>query len=297
VNFRLVPLVLLLACAGSAANHERLGDQAYGDGEYTSALEEYRTAARNRPNAGVFARLGAVALKNGELREAAEAYRRLAELDRTRTLEAARGLEQVAREADRAGAGVALEEAVNALRQLAPERVTARQTIALLRSGRLEAQEVAGLGPLALAAAGDAASVDQMLVQYGAALQRTTACAEAAEVFQAALRRSRDLAVRTRSTEGLGACGLQLGREALLVERPETALDWFNRVVAVDPSGPYGRSALVGLGDARLTQGDLLGATLAWEDAMAADPADSIGSQAAARLSRVAVPDTVPVPE
>lgn len=284
---RALPLALLLACAGSAADHERLGDTAYADGEYATALEEYRAATRGGGAAPAYAKLGAVALKTGELREAVDAYRKLAEADRTRLVEAARGLEQVALEADRTEAGVALEEAVIALRQLAPERVSVRQTIALLRSGRLEAGEIVALGPLALAAAGDAASVDQMLVQYGAALQKTTACAEAAAVFEAAIRRSRDLAVRQRSVEGFGGCGLQLGQEALMVERPEVAVDWFTRVHGVDPQGDYGRMALVGLGDARLAQGDLLGATLAWQDAMAGDPVDSIAARASTRLAGV----------
>ena len=285
---RLAPLFLLAACAGSAADHERLGDNAYAEGEYTTALEEYRTAARGGTEPGVYAKLGLVALKTGNLNEAGEAYRLLAEADKSRATEAARGLEQVAREAERADAGAALETAVSALRQVAPERVTPRQTIALLRSGRLEASEVAALGPLALAAAGDAAAVDQMLVQYGAALQKTTACAEAAELFQAALRRSRDLAVRQRSSEGLGACGLQLGREALLVAQPDKAVEWFAKVIAADPASDYGRLALVGLGDARLAQDDLLGAALAWQDAMAADPSDSVSSEAKMRLARVA---------
>jgi tetratricopeptide (TPR) repeat protein len=289
VKLPVVLLTLLVACAGSAADHERLGDTAYANAEYTTALQEYRAAARGR-EARVWAKLGAVALKVGELREAVEAYGNLAGADRTRITEAARGLEMVAREAERSGTGAALEDAVAALRKLAPERVSSRHTIALLRSGRLGATEVAALGPLALAAAGDAAGVDQMLVQYGAALQGTTACAEAADVFQAALRRSRDLAVRQRSAEGLSHCGLQLGREALLLDRPEVALDWFTRVVAADRGSDRGRLALIGLGDARRALGDLLGATLAWQDAITANPTDSIAAQATARLTQVGAP-------
>jgi len=293
VKLPLVLLTLLVACAGSAADHERLGDTAYANAEYTTALQEYRAAARGR-EARVWAKLGAVALKVGELREAVEAYNNLAGADRTRTTEAARGLEMVAREAERSGTGAALEDAVAALRKLAPQRVSSRHTIALLRSGRLGATEVAAMGPLALAAAGDAAGVDQMLVQYGAALQGTTACAEAADVFQAALRRSRDLAVRQRSAEGLSHCGLQLGREALLLDRPEVAVDWFSRVVAADPGSDRGRLALIGLGDARRALGDLLGATLAWQDAITANPADSIAAQATARLTQVGAPAAGP---
>jgi tetratricopeptide (TPR) repeat protein len=283
----LLPLVLLAGCAGSAADHERLGDTAYGLGDFTTAMGEYRAVAHDASNGRVWAKLGAAALKAGEFREAAEAYSKLAAADQTRIIEAARGLELVARAADRAGAEVALQESVEALRRLAPERVSPRHTIALVRSGRLEPSEAAGIGPLALAAAGDAAAVDQMLVQYGAALQSTTACGEAADIFQTALRRTRDAGVRSRAIEGLGACGVQLGLDALHLERPEVANLWFSRVVAVDSASEHGRRALVGLGDTRVEQGDLLGATIAYQEAMRTGASDSIVAMATERLGRL----------
>jgi tetratricopeptide (TPR) repeat protein len=282
-----LPVVLLLGCAGSAADHERLGDSAYGQADFATALAEYRAVARDGADPRIWAKLGAAALKAGEFREAVDAYGKLAAADPTRASEAARGLELVARAADRAGAAVALQEAVETLRRLAPERVSSRYTIALVRGGRLEPAEAAGIGPLALAAAGDAAAVDQMLVQYGLALQRTTACGPAAEIYLTALRRSRDARVRSRAIEGLGTCGVQLGLEALAVERPEVASQWFSRVVALDSSSERGRRALVGLGDARVELGDLLGATIAYQDAMRPGAADSVIAMATERLGRL----------
>ncbi len=279
-----LPLVLLVACTSSAANHERLGDSAYGLGEYASALDEYRAANRTESAAGLWAKLAAAALKAGEYRESAQAYERLATADPSRLVEAARGLEQVARGADQAAISLALEEAVEDLRRLAPERVNPRYTIALVKSGRLEPSQAVGIGPNALAAAGDAAAVDQVLVQYGAALQSTTACSEAAEIFQTVLRRSRDATLRQRAGAGLGACGVQLGLEALLVQKPEIALQWFGRVVAIDSLSEAGRRALIGIGDARIVQGDLLGATLAFQDAMRPGASDSIATMAQTRL-------------
>jgi tetratricopeptide (TPR) repeat protein len=280
-------LILLVGCGGSASDHERLGDAAYAAGEYPTARDEYRAAAHDRTEGRVWAKLGAAALKTSDYREAAEAYQKLAAVDKTRSTEAARGLEQVARAADRGGNAEALQDAVTALRKLAPERVSPRHTIALVRSGRLEPAEAAGLGPLALAAAGDAAATDQMLVQYGAALQATTACADAAELYQIALRRSHDAALRQRATQGLGDCALQLGQEALLVDRPDIATQWFERVLSADSTTPRGRRALVGLGDARVAQGDLLGATIVYQDAMKADPNDSVSALAGQRLARL----------
>jgi tetratricopeptide (TPR) repeat protein len=287
VNLRILLLVFLAGCAGSAADHERLGDTAYGQAEFATALGEYRAVARDGAEPRVWAKLGAAALKAGEYREAAEAYGKLAAADHTRDSEAARGLELVARAADRAGATVALQEAVEALRRLAPERVSSRYTIALVRGGRLEPAEAAGIGPLALAAAGDAAAVDQMLVQYGTALQRMTACGQAAEIYLTALRRSRDAGVRSRAIEGVGTCGIQLGLEALTLERPEVASQWFGRIVALDSASERGRRALVGLGDARVELGDLLGATIAYQDAMRPGAPDSIIAIATERLGRL----------
>ncbi len=280
-------LVLLLGCAGSAADHERLGDTAYGQGEYATALEEYRAAARDTTEGRIWSKLGAAALKAGEYTDAAEAYTRLAAADRSRATEAARGLEQVARAADRAGIPLALQVAVEGLRRLAPARVSPRYTIAVVRSGQLQEAEAVGIGPLALAAAGDAASVDQMLVRYGDALQRTTACADATDMFQAVLRRSREPSLRQVATDGLGDCANQLGQEALLVERPQIAAQWFGRVLRADSTSVRGRRALVGLGDARVALGDLLGATLAYQDALKGDPTDSIATLASQRLARL----------
>ncbi|HEY7684177.1 MAG TPA: tetratricopeptide repeat protein [Gemmatimonadales bacterium] len=280
-------LVLLAGCFGSAADHERLGDTSYQQGDFAAALSEYRAAVRDKTNAGAWAKLGAAALKAGDFREATEAYRTLAQVDPTRVSEAARGLELVVRATDRAGATQGLQESVDALRRLAPERVNPRFTIALVRGGRLEPAEAAGIGPLVLAASGDAASVDQMLIQYATALQSTTACAEAGEIFAAALRRSHDPAVRARAIEGIGGCGVQQGLEALLVGHPEVAQQWFSRVIDVDSSSESGRRALLGLGDARIAQGDLLGATIAYQAAIRPGASDSIVALGTERLGRL----------
>jgi tetratricopeptide (TPR) repeat protein len=287
VKGRLFSLLLTVACSGSASDHERLGDTAYEQSDFAAALGEYREASRDQTNGRPWAKLGAAAVKAGAFREAADAYSKLAAVDQTRESEAARGLEQVARAADRADAGPGLEDAVDALRRLAPARVSTRYTSALLRRGHLEPAEAVGFGPLALAAAGDAAAVDEMLVEYGASLQRTTACGDAADAYMAALRRSRDARVRSRAVEGLGTCGVQLGLEALLLERPEVAHQWFARVVAVDSSSERGRRALVGLGDTRVEQGDVLAAAIAYQAAMRHGASDSIIAIASERLGRL----------
>src|SRR5919107_12769 len=85
---------------GRAGDSERRGDQAYGQGRYNEALGEYRAAVAKDPDARVWAKVGAAALRTGTLDVASDAYLRLAAEDPTRAEEAAEGLEAVARAAD-----------------------------------------------------------------------------------------------------------------------------------------------------------------------------------------------------
>jgi hypothetical protein len=70
-------LVLAVACGG-VRDHERKGDEAYGAGRYAEALAEYRRAMGGRSEARVLAKVGAAALHTGDLKQAADAYLRLA---------------------------------------------------------------------------------------------------------------------------------------------------------------------------------------------------------------------------
>jgi tetratricopeptide (TPR) repeat protein len=278
--------LLILAGCGPAADHERLGDEAYLKGDWRQAADEYQASARNPKNARVLAKLGEAALHAGDLVAAVDGFRRLAQVDPTRQLEAARGLERVVAAAEQANVPVAMEQAVVALRVIGPERVNPRYTLALFRGGRMQDADAVGLGPLALAAAGDAATVDQILVQYGGLLEGTRACQDAVLAHLTALRRTRDPDLRRKAAGGFAGCAIQLGQEALTVQKPEIAALWFGRVVSADSLSDNGRAALVGLGEARIALGDILGASLAFEDAVRdADPPDSITVRARQRLA------------
>jgi tetratricopeptide (TPR) repeat protein len=87
----LIGVVLLSGCR-QVGDHERRGDQAYGEGRYTEALTEYRAAVAQDPDARLWAKTGAAALRTGNLEVAADAYLRLAAEDPTRAEEAAEGL-------------------------------------------------------------------------------------------------------------------------------------------------------------------------------------------------------------
>ena len=121
-------LAAALACAacGGAADAERRADEAYGLGQYAEALRQYRPLADGDASARMWAKVGAAALQSGDLEEAADAYLHLAGEDPERTREAAEGLEEVARAAERADRTDALQRAVIGLQTVAPDRVQSR---------------------------------------------------------------------------------------------------------------------------------------------------------------------------
>ena len=147
----------------SAGITKRRGDQAYGEGRYAEALSEYRTAVAKDPDARVWAKTGAAALRTGNLEVAADAYLRLAAEDPTRVEEAAEGLESVARAADRTSDGQRLEAAVVGLGTIAPDRSIARYALAVIRRPGAEANDLVAVFPGAIAAAPDAETVDSLL--------------------------------------------------------------------------------------------------------------------------------------
>ncbi|MGH7701546.1 MAG: hypothetical protein ACREMO_00480 [Gemmatimonadales bacterium] len=286
MRWRAAAALALSACAGAAVDHERLGDAAYGRETYAEALAEYRAAVRISSNARAQAKLGLAALHTQNLREAAEAYQRLAAADETRLGEAASGLELVARAADRSGDGVALREAITALRKIAPNRVAGRYALGLFRGGKLSAPEALVILPAALAAATDAGTADSLLVNYGAAFEETAACGEAIGVYRAARRRSHIPELQARARAGLAECGLRLGEEALRLSQPAVAARWFGEAIVVDSTSDVGRRSLLGMGDARMAQGDILAAAIAFESAIVRDSvADSISQVAARKLN------------
>jgi hypothetical protein len=283
----LVAMLLAAAACGAAGDHERLGDEAYGQGRWTDALAQYRLVSGDR--AGVWAKTGAAALHAGELRRAAEAYSRLAGEDPSRANEAAEGLESVARAAERSGNADVLREIVTGLDAIAPDRPTSRYALILAAQPGLDNADASALLPGALAAASTSASVDSLLVQYGRALQATAGCGQALLQYRAVLRRSRDGSVREAAGRGAADCAYALGARADSAGRVEDAALWFAESARVDSTTPTGRRALLRYGAARLTQGDTLAAALAFQAVVSGGMADSIGRAAAGRLASLGV--------
>jgi hypothetical protein len=279
-----VSLPLLAGC-GQAGDHERLGDQSYGEGRYAQALAEYRLDLEKHPDARVWAKAGAAALHVGNLAIASDAYLRLAAEDPTRAEEAAEGLESVARAAERAGDGRRLQAAVVGMGAIAPDRSTGRYALDLVRRPGAEATDLVAVLPGAIAVAPDPETVDSLMVVYATALRETSGCGEALPAFQTGLRRTKIAALRSRAEEGVAACSLALGLRAEATGMPQDAVLWFAAAIRIDSNTTVGRRALVGYGDARLRLGDSVAGAQAYRVVVAdAVQSDSIHQMALDRL-------------
>jgi tetratricopeptide (TPR) repeat protein len=284
----LLGLAVLTACPGAAADHAKLGDQAVARSDYTTAAAEYRAGIQSSPRPELMAKLGSAAFHLGNFREAAEAYRHLGENEPSRAGEAATGLERVARAAEQAGDALAVREALLGLKSIAPERPTGRIALSLAMNGHLEPAEAIPLLPYALAGATDNATVDSLLTIYADANRETTACEEAVDLYRTVLRRAGGGGPSTTAAEGLAECAVRLGMDAEALEQPAIAERWYREALRVDSVSVLGRRALLGLGNARLGQGDTIQAASAYRAALElGNAADSIGQLVNRKLGAI----------
>jgi len=285
-------LIGVVGC-GPAGGPEGAADRNYAEGRYEEALAVYAPLAETEPSPSLWAKIGASSLRLGRLREATAAYQALAGSAPDRADEAAEGLEQVIEAAERRRDEVSLEQAVTALRAVAPERPLGRHALNLMQvvDGPVAPSDFAA----ALAVATDARSVDSLLVRQAGALAGRGNCTEAIPLYQAAVRRA-GRSGDGRAEAGLVDCFFRLGAMQLATA-PDSAEVWFRGVAGIDSTTPVGRAAMVGLGDARLRQGDLIGAALAYQTVLSSgDRSDSLSTVAAAKLNALVsanVPDSL----
>lgn len=288
--------LLLLAggCTIAAADHERLGDQAFRQGHWAKALGEYQTAQRSGVRTRVWAKAGAAALKAEDFSAAVDAYTELARQDPSRAAEAASGLERVARTAERRSGGAAVARAVLALRGISPGRPLGRLALATLAAAG-EPSDAIGILPAALATAGSARGVDSLLLRLADAQRATVACDGAARSYRTLLRRTEDSRLRMAARSGLEDCALLLGHDALGVSDGAGAEQWFDLILGYEAESPRGYAARIGLGDARLLQGDALGAAVAYQTVVSAPGVpDSVRAVAVAKLNGLGAASAVP---
>jgi tetratricopeptide (TPR) repeat protein len=280
--------LLLVAACGGAGDHERLGDEAYSQGQYSEALAQYTSVLGAKPDARVWAKAGAAALHGGELDKATDAYLRLAADDPTRAPEAAEGLEAVVRTAERNGDGKQLQRALSGLQAIAPDRITGRYAVLLASRPGLDNPELVALLPGAIAAA-EPTVVDSLLTIYGSALQATAGCGQALLQFRAVLRRSGDSTVRIRARTGVAQCAYALGERADSQGKQLDAALWFAEAARADSVSPVGRRANLRAAEARLAQGDTIGAALGLQSVVTAGSTDSAGQVAAEKLRALGI--------
>lgn len=286
----LIPLVLFSAC-GPRANTERRADQDYLAGRFQSAYASYRDAVAASGDARLWAKAGAAAARDGQFGAAIVAYQRLA-ADPGRRAEAADGLTDVAGRARRAGDGSALKGALLALSQLAPGRPLGGFALALARQGGMDAGTATRFLPSAMAVAPDGAVFDSLLLAYAGIMAGRDACDEAAWAFGGVARRSREVAIVDSARHGLARCALAEGRAAA---DPIQADRWLARAAAAGGEPEVVRLALLLLGQARMQQGDPIGAAIAWQRTIDLGSAsDSLGMAAAQHLATLSALDTMP---
>jgi len=281
-------LTLAVGCQLAAADHERLGDQAYLENDFDQAVSEYQAAAKNNGRSRVWAKLGAAAIKGQEYSVAVDAFQALAEADPTRATEAAVGLERVAEAVGRGGPGeqMVVSRAVLAVRRIAPNRPLGRLAQVPVGAADLDPNTLLGLLPVAIASAGSRSVVDSLLARYAGALKTLTACDASARGYQALLRRAERSSLRRAARDGVAFCGLVLGLDALTAKDGASAEHWFDAVIAVEPTTERGWRAQIGRGDARLLAGDALGASVAYQTVLGAGAvSDSLRALASERLN------------
>ena len=286
----LAGLLLLAACAGGGSDVERQGDARYREGRFDLAVAAYRTALESGGRSELWAKLGAAALAAGDAAVAVDAYEQLGLADPGRVAEATRGLERslraLARDGDSLGTAA---EAVAALRRLSPDRPLGRIAATAAASGPGTAAPELLPAAVAGALAGD--DVDRLLLRAAGALQATASCEPAVRIYRTLLRRAEAPGERAAAMAGLGVCALWLAQDALASDRVEDAERWFDTASRADSTGPVGMRARIGWGDARLRQGDVLGAALVWQAVRSFPGApDSVVQLADERLQSLAAP-------
>ncbi len=275
-------LFLASACHARSPDNERLGDKAWHDGRWNAAMSLYLAAPAT---AQVTAKLADAAFLAGAYSDAATAWTQLGLDAPERAAEAASGLARTAAAAERDGSSRALVLAIAGLRKLEPGWPLGRLSLRLAHEpGPFDSLAMSVI-PAALAARPGKTAADSLILALGRAQRAAGDCGRAVPTLESARRRSGGTTTGDSATALLGWCELTLGLRALASEHPAEAESWLDRVAHRDPLGAVGRRAMVGLGDARLAQGDIPAATVAWQAVAAAPvPPDSITVQALERL-------------
>ncbi|HMA45088.1 MAG TPA: tetratricopeptide repeat protein [Gemmatimonadales bacterium] len=289
-----------LACAPSAADHEVLGDRNYVAGAYADALAEYQLGLRaGGARADLHAKAGAAALHTGDFSVAAQEFRALAREDPSRADEAVDGLERAARGAVTSNDRVAMAQALQGIREIAPSRPLGAyaRIVALDAAAAGNTADAMAYLPTAIATAPDARTADSLLYMLGEAAALAKDCVTAMAVFEGVLQRQRQPAVQDAAREGIARCALMRGQAALAAGRPGDAEEWFRRAATPGSAIEVTRAAYVGLGDVALARGDVAAAVDFYQQSLIGGvPGDSLAQRAQEKLNALGRADSASVP-
>ncbi len=286
----LLAIALVAGCGGRGVDHERDGDRAWADDRAGDALVAWRQAPQ-APR--LLAKRAEAALVTGQLVLAAQLWVELAAAAPERTGEAASGLARTASVAERQNDGLALRQAILALREIAPAWPVGRLALGLRLDEDLAAADVAALVPVVLATSPGPNGSAALLSRLADAERLLGRCDIAVPVFELVARRS-DAAMAAETVVRLASCELALGLEAMARDDAAAAREWLERAAGRGPDSAPGRRALVALGDLDLADGDPFAAMLTWQSVVATSVApDSITALAQARLRSVPMPPEV----
>lgn len=284
-------LISLAACAPPGPDHERLGDRRYAEHAYVDALAEYRLAMRqHRPGPALLAKLGEAALRSGSLSEAVSAYAGLAQADPAQVELAADGLTRAAQLAAAARDMGALEDALVALQDVAPQRPVGAFAVALGASSTALAKKPEAMGVFLEAAADarDAATADSFLVAWADVNARLDRCDHAASAYQSVLRRDPPPGLVRQAEGGLAGCAIAQGQLSLSVGALTDAAVSFQRAITIGEPDSIVRLAWLLLGDTRWTGGDTATALDAYRHAIAGSgEGDPVAARATAQMNRL----------
>jgi hypothetical protein len=278
--------LLVAGCSWQHPGREQLGDEAWHAARWGDAVEDYR-AAGDAPQ--VTAKLADAALHAGLLTESAAAWTKLGRAEPGRVGEAAAGLARVAHEAQLEGKVAALTQAIIALEQLAPRWPLGRMAAWIGEPDSLPPDQATVVIPAILAGLTTRDGAEPLLLALGRADRARGACDVAVPILTGLVGRTLAGELHDRAGDVLSDCALTLGFKALAAANAAAAEQWFDQAAAIDSNGPVGRRARIAIGDARLTQGDTLGARAAWALSLlsAPVPADSLARMAQVRLLQV----------
>jgi hypothetical protein len=286
-------VTLVAACSLERPDRERLGDVAWHEARWADAMADYRDAG-DSPR--VTAKFADAALQGGLLAQSAQAWTKLGTDAPERVAEAAAGLARVADAAEHDGRQAALADAIAGLRRVAPGWPLGRIASRLGGADAILPTQAPDVIPAVLASTPARDAMPPLLLALAQADRARGACDLAVPILEGVLRRTTNAGLRDTATTALGWCELGLGLGALQTARPGDAERWLARAAHRDPQGAVGRRALIGVGDARLRQGDTVAARVAWQALAVADATpDSLTQLALLRLQALTstvVPDS-----